>query len=204
MLFLLISTLEDRGASGETASRSELAELASGARERDPEALARLFDIFFEKLRRYAYYKTGDLDWAEDLASETLAKGMESIDRFSDRGGTIGAWFFGIARNLIARRREELGRAQLQDLDSVLTTDTGELTEDVVLSRMTHEELYAALSKLPEDQREVILLRFMEGYGAGDVGIIMGRRPGAVRALQFRALRALRQVLSSTGDGEDE
>jgi len=205
LLLSLISTVNNLGAGSESLSKRGLIEVAAKAKKRDPEAFAILFDTYFEKLRRYIYYKTGDLDAAEDLASETLVEGLESIDRFEDRGGTIGAWLFGIARNVVARKYEDLGKARAQELEEGMAGEEDSIPENVVLSQLNNEELYEALSMLPDEQREVILLRFMEGYSAKKVGRIMSKRPGAVRALQFRATRALGRVLRDTDGGvEDE
>lgn len=180
----------------------ELSELAARAGRREPEAFERLFDLFFEKLRRYAYYRTGDLEMAEDIAAETLTMGLENIDCFEDRGGSIGSWLFGIERNLLARCRESSSRASFKMLDDE-TADVVELeTENVILKTLDYEELYRALDLLPGEQKDVILLRFMEGYDARTVGRLIGKRAGAVRAMQFRAVERLRKILS--GGGPDE
>lgn len=180
-------------------SSQELIDVAEKAKLYEPEALTRLFDLYFEKLRRYMYYKTGSLDRAEDLAAEALTKGIESIGSFKDRGGTIGAWLFGIARNLLAREREAAGKAEMVELQDQYPVEEEEQPERLVLVKLSNEELYQALSRLPDEQREVVLLRFMEGYDARTVGEIMGRKPGAVRALQFRAVQALKQMFEPGG-----
>lgn len=203
MLILLISTVEDPFRKGTDLTTSqELIDLAARAKQYEPEALGRLFDLFFEKLRRYMYYKTGNIDRAEELAAETLTKGIENIGGFKDQGGTIGAWLFGIGRNLLAREREAAGKAELVELDEMLPDEREEPPEEYVLVQLTNEELYQALSRLPYEQREVVLLRFMEGYDVKTVGGIMGKRPGAVRALQFRAVQALKEMFEPGEEAE--
>ncbi len=181
------------------ASTRELIDLAERARRYEPDALSELFDMYFERLRRYLYYKTGDLDRAEDLASEALTTGLEKIAKFKDRGGTIGAWLFGIARNVLARDREYRGRAEAVGLEEELAAPDDAGPEPVVVARLTNEELYRALARLPEEQREVVLLRFMEGFDSKETGRVMGKRPGAVRALQFRAVKALQEIFERRG-----
>ena len=198
MLILLISTLsnnEDR--ERDDIQKRDLVDIASRARSRDPGAFAEIFDLFFEKLRRYAYYRTGDMQLAEDLASETLTSGLESIDRFRDKGGSIGAWLFGIERNLVARQKEVIGRAEFVQIGDDMPADEEGMTETLVIDRLTHEQLYTALSRLPEEQRDVVLLRFMEQYDVKTVARIVGKKPGAVRALQFRAISNLRALLET-------
>lgn len=198
MLFFLISTLNSEGdRERDDIQKIDLVDIASRARSRDPEAFGQIFDLFFEKLKRYAYYRTGDMQLAEDLASETLTSGLESIGSFKDRGGTLGAWLFGIERNLIARHGESSGRAEIIEISDQLPSNGEEAPETLALDRLTHEQLYEALSRLPEEQRDVILLRFMERYDVRTVARMIGKRPGAVRALQFRGIAGLRSILGS-------
>lgn len=201
MLILLISTMEaaSKKQGRHVISSQELVDVAARAKRYEPDALARLFDLYFEKLRRYMYYKTGNLDRAEDLAAEALTRGIESIEKFEDRGGTIGAWLFGIARNLLARERESDGRAEMVELEERFPAEEEEQPEKILLVELSHEELYEALSRLPDEQREVVLLRFMEGYDVKTVAQIIAKKPGAVRALQFRAVRALQKMYEPGG-----
>ncbi|MBN1288815.1 MAG: sigma-70 family RNA polymerase sigma factor [Actinobacteria bacterium] len=200
MALFAISNIEDssrgRGHERDGMTSFKLADIAARAKQHEPEAFSELFDLFFEKLRKYMYFKTGDLDMAEDLAAETLARGFENIDNFTDRGGTIGAWLFGIARNLVARERESRSKAELVELDKGAAVAGEELTDLEVLGKLDYEELYRAIATLPDEQQEVILLRFMERYEVKAVAGIMGKKPGAVRALQFRAFNSLREALA--------
>lgn len=180
-------------------SSQELIDVAAKAKHYEPEALARLFDLYFEKLRRYMYYKTGNLERAEDLAAEALTRGIENIDNFEDRGGTIGAWLFGIARNMLARELEAAGKADQVELDEQLPAEREVQPEEQVLVKLTSENLYEALGRLPDEQRDVVLLRFMEGYNVDTVAGIMNKRPGAVRAMQFRAVRTLKEMFERSG-----
>jgi len=183
-------------------SREELIDIAKKAKEYDPEGLARLFDIFFERLRRYFYYRTGDFQRAEDLAAETLTEAIENIQNFKDRGGTIGAWLFGIARNLLARWLEAEGKVEMVEIGPTISVADEEQPEQLTEKGITYEELYRALKKLPDAQREVLLLRVMEGFDAKTVGRLLGKRHGAVRALQFRAINSLKKILESGGVGK--
>ncbi len=180
-------------------SKKELIDIASRAKKYEPEALDRLFDFYFNRLRRYMYYRTGDLEKAEDLASETLTEAIEKIGNFKDRGGTIGAWLFGIARNMLARERAVEGKAEIVELDERFSTSEKDQPETIVLEKLSHEELYVALSRLPDEQREVILLRFIEGFDAKTVGKLIGKKAGAVRALQFRAIQSLKKIFEKGG-----
>lgn len=176
-------------------------EIASGAKRYDPAAFAALFDAFFEKIRRYAYFHTGDENLADDLASEVFSQALESIDGFTDRGGTIGPWLYGIAKNVVASHFRATAAKRTTPLEEAALVPAVDCPEDDALRNLSCEELYEALSTLSEDQRAILLLRFIEGYDVNTVAKIVGKRPGAVRTQQHRAIATLRARYQQ---GEDD
>lgn len=183
-------------------SKKKLIELASRAKQYDQDAFSELFDIYFEPLKRYIYYQTGELEVAEELASEVFTKALQCINDFSDRGGTIGAWLYGIARNLVARHRYDKSKAHTVALGKAELLAGKESPEKSAIDSATYESLYDAISDLPNEQKEVVVLRFIEGFDSKTVASLMGKKPGAVRALQHRAIVALRKTMSLTERSE--
>lgn len=179
--------------------RIDLEDLGARAKRHEPLAFAQIFDHFFERLRRYAYYQTGDIDRAEDIAADVIKTALEKIDSFDDRGGMLGAWLYGIARNLVARYFAEQGRSREVRFDDAGQLRSGDRTEESVLAGLSHQELYEAVSRLPSEQREVIILRYVEGYRSKEVALIMGKKPGAVRGVQHRAILSLKRTLGEAG-----
>jgi RNA polymerase sigma-70 factor (ECF subfamily) len=176
-------------------SVKELEEIARKAKKYEPGGFEALFDLFFERIRRYMYFHVGDLEVADDLSSEVFAQALKSIGNFEDRGGTIGRWLYGIARNVLAehlRNAERLPTVSLEGEPSPIPEGN---PEDETLRLMTYEDLYRAVRGLPPEQREIIILRFIEGYPVKESAAIMDRSPGAVRALQHRAVVSLRKAL---------
>jgi RNA polymerase sigma-70 factor (ECF subfamily) len=171
-------------------------DIASRARQYDPEAFAALFDIFFEKIRRFAYFHVGDAALADDLAAEVFRQAIESIGSFKDRGGTIGAWLYGIARNVVASHLRSAGKAPTVQLHEGMPTRDADAPEARVLESLSYQELYEALARLPGEQREILVLRFIEGYSVKTVSKILKKREGAVRAQQHRAIVSLRKYYS--------
>ncbi len=172
----------------------ELVETAVRAKDYDPEAFSRLFDLFFERMRRYMYYHTGSLDTADELASELFASALESIGSFQDRGGTIGHWLYGIARNLLYEHFRSEGKVVREPLDHAPAVGDWSDPESHALDNLDYEDVYRAVDQLPDEQRNVVILRFIEGYRVGEIASIMGKTPGAVRALQHRAMVSLRKI----------
>lgn len=178
----------------------DLVEIASRARGYDPEAFAALFDIFFEKIRRYVYFHTGDEDLADDLAAEVFSQAIESIGGFTDRGGTIGAWLFGIARNVVASHFRSAAAKPVVPLGDAAVVPSEDCPERQALETLSYEGLYRALEILPDDQKAILVLRFIEGYDVKTTAKILGKRSGAVRTAQHRAIAALRGYFEETGE----
>lgn len=169
-----------------------LVALVDLARSGDTEAFAQLYDHYLDSVYRYVYYRVGSHALAEDLTSETFLRALRAISGFRWQGRDIGAWFTTIARNLVAdhvkssRFRLEVSTADILDADRA---DGG--LEDEVLTRMDNARLLAAVRRLTPEQQECIVLRFLEGLNVAETAQVMGRREGAVKQLQLRAVRAL-------------
>jgi RNA polymerase sigma-70 factor (ECF subfamily) len=158
----------------------------------DQEAAAALFDHYHPRVFRYALAKVGNRAVAEDVAAESFAKVLAELGRFRWKGAGFEAWLFRIASNLVVDHVRASHRETTAE--TVQAEDAGSLTpEQAVLHGELSKELKEMLAELAPDQREVLLLRFAAGLGAGEVGEVMGRKPNAVRQLQFRALENLRR-----------
>jgi RNA polymerase sigma-70 factor (ECF subfamily) len=136
----------------------------------------------------------GDVQAAEDLASDVMLKMIESIQSYKFRGLPFGAWVFRIARNRLIdlhRRRKRRGEVDLSETLSTALANPQVLAERA----LERGQLQVALKHLTEEQRQVIVLKFIEGFDNRSVGKIMGRSEGAIKSLQHRALGALRRIL---------
>ena len=124
---------------------------------------------------------------------------MEALDRYEDRGLPFVAFLFRIARNAaIDRSRKTRPDMSIDEL--VNHPESGQNVEAEAARSIERDTLFKAMSRLKPDYREVLLLRFVEGYGAADVGRMTGRSEGAVRTLQHRALDRLRKELERSGE----
>jgi RNA polymerase sigma-70 factor (ECF subfamily) len=169
-------------------------ELVRRAQDYDEGAIRALYETYYPKIYNYSFMQLGDVHTAEDLASDVMLKMIESIHSFKFRGLPFGAWVFRIARNRLIdlhRRRKRRGEV---DLSETLTTA---LANPQALAERALErgQLQVALKHLTDEQRQVIVLKFIEGYDNRSVGKIMGRSEGAIKSLQHRALGALRRIL---------
>jgi RNA polymerase sigma-70 factor (ECF subfamily) len=168
-------------------------ELVDRAVRGDREAFAGLYDHFIDEVVRYFYAHVGSLHDAEDLASRTFLRAWRTIGGFRWRGRPFEAWLFTLAKNqLIDFYRAR--RAPTAELDES-QPDPAPTPESSALAADRAEATRRALGRLTEEQRQVLILRFYMDRDTREIAAIMGKQEGTVRALQMRALRALRRQI---------
>jgi RNA polymerase sigma-70 factor (ECF subfamily) len=170
--------------------------LVRQAQAGDAEAFGRLYDHYVTMIHRYVYHRVGDRATAEDVTSETFVRALRRIDSLSFQGRDVGAWLVTIARNIIrdhvksSRYRLEVTTADMRDADRA--TDG---PEDAVVAHLTNEQLLRCVQQLNAEQQECIVLRFLHGLSVAETAAIMGKKDGAIKALQHRAVRRLAALL---------
>lgn len=174
-------------------------QVLDGASALDEGALASLHASYYPRIYNYAFLQLGDMQAAEDLASEVMMKVLESVTKYRPTGAPFSAWVFRIARNRLIdlhRQRKRRGQPDLQQppIDTQIGPDA---LAEMALDR---GQLQIALKYLTESERQVIVLRFIEGFDNASVADILGRSEGAVKSLQHRALQSLRRILSEDGN----
>jgi RNA polymerase sigma-70 factor, ECF subfamily len=176
-----------------------LQELATRAVVGDPQATESLLGAVHTMVRRYCRARLarfpGAAQAAEDVAQEVCIAVLSALPRYRDEGKPFEAFVYRVAANKVAdvqraSYRSAVPQAELPDLPG---TDAG--PEDVVLRNAGADAARALLSGLPENQRELLLLRVAVGMTAEETGRALGMSAGAVRVAQHRAMQRLR-VLS--------
>jgi RNA polymerase sigma factor (sigma-70 family) len=137
----------------------------------------------------------------DDLASETFLGVFTGLAGFSGDEDALRSWVFTIAhRRLIDDWRRRSRRPQLADDAGDLTVHPGGDAEDDALVRVGTADVHRMCSELPDDQRSVLLLRVLADLTVEQVAQVMGRSVGAVKALQRRGLRTLRDRLDNSSE----
>jgi RNA polymerase sigma-70 factor, ECF subfamily len=173
------------------------ARLIQLAQQGDAGACAALYNRHYDAVYRYCYYRVNDVDLAQDLASEVFVRMVQSLDRFRVRGRPLLAWLYTIARNLVTDMHRQKARATHLPLGGAaqLSTDgNGDLARRVD-RRLQADCLASALRHLTEEQRQVIVLKFIEDLNNAEIGRLLDKSEGAIKSLQHRALTALRRAL---------
>jgi RNA polymerase sigma-70 factor (ECF subfamily) len=177
--------------------RSRLIALVELARGGDADAFGLLYDHYQPSVHRFLFYRTRSTALAEDLTSETFFRALRSMTSFRWQGKDFGAWLMTIARNL-ATDHFKAGRTRLE----LTTEDMGlhddaasDGPEDEVLAGLTNEILLAALKQLPDEQRDCLIMRFLQGMSIAETAAVLDRSDGAVKQLQLRGVRNLAKLM---------
>lgn len=169
----------------------EMQELANAAKQDNEQAKAQLIMQLHPKIYRYVYYRVNAREDVEDLTNDIFVRMLESLKQ---QQGHFLAWLYRIASNRITDYyRKKSVRSETTSMGDTIEFYPGENSR--VEQQFLQEELQKGIRQLTEDQQEVVLLRFVEGYQANEVAEILDKTPEAVRALQFRALKQLRKII---------
>jgi RNA polymerase sigma-70 factor (ECF subfamily) len=183
----------------EDADHAEVWQLVSRAQGGDGEAFGLLYDRYVDTVFRFIYYRVNDRALAEDFTSETFLRALRRIGTISYQGRDIGAWFITIARNIVLDHvKSARNRLEITTADTIETRDQSqrtESTENSVLRTLDAERLMRAVAELGDEQRECVMLRFINGMSVSETAAIMGKNDGAIKALQHRAVRKLADLI---------
>jgi RNA polymerase sigma-70 factor, ECF subfamily len=161
----------------------------------DPAAVGELYECYQPAIFSYVYYRLGNSAEAEDLTAEVFVRMVAKLDTFTDQGKPLLAWLYTIAHNLVANHHRHNGRLEMLPLDEALETSQDSRLDLAGELHLGRHEIKAALDELTEPQRQVVWLKFIEGYNNAEVAMVVGRDENAVKSLQHRALATMRRAI---------
>jgi len=159
-------------------------------------ALGELYDRYEAKIYSYIYRRTGDQVLSEDLTAQVFLKMLEAIRKSNAWHSSFSGWLYRIAHNLVVdhfRRRDRQKQIPIDDAPILVATEHNPVKTSEL--NLNAEYLRGAIQRLTDEQAEVISLRFLEGYSINEVAELMDKTEGAIKALQYRAVATLRQLL---------
>ena len=181
------------------SSRMPLADerqLVLKAQDGDAEAFGRIYDGYVERIYRFVFFRVDDQQTAEDLTSQVFLKAWSNLDRFEFTRTPYIAWLYTIAHNtVIDHYRTRKITTALEDVQ-LSQPDDAEAVENQIDLTVEMQTIKAAMQSLTEDQQQVLHLRFIEGMSNAEIAQQLGKREGAIRALQMRGLQALAKQLA--------
>lgn len=169
-----------------------LREVVGRAAVRDADAWEHLYRRGYPRLFSYARRRLGSDEAADDAVSEAMTRALEKIQGFTWQGAGFDAWLFGILRFVVLEQHRRAGRDLLRETDVEEATEPENDPSAVLVRTERRRELLAEFARLSDDDRELIELRVVAGLSAEAVAEVVGKRPGAVRMAQARALSRLR------------
>ncbi len=162
-----------------------------------------LYRKYLKKVYTYVYYRVGNVQDAEDITESVFLHALLHLNNYQDRGIPFSAWLLRIAHNLVANWYRNANRHRSVDLDTAGDLkDFSPTPEESAENREEMRRLREALSSLPEEKQQVLILRYAEGMKHREIGEVMGKSTGAVKVLAHRSLVTLHRRLSEK-EGEE-
>jgi len=172
-------------------------EILSLAAQGDRDAFGMLYERYVDRIFNYIYYRTGNVNDAEDLTARVFQRAMNHIINYTDRGVPFSAWLYRIAHNLVANwHRDRSRRQEIPLSDAPLVAKA----ENNLVHTEQQESLLRLIRSLPAERQTLLILKFVEHLSNAEIGQIMGRSEGAVKSLYHRTLLAMRDQIG----GKDE
>lgn len=177
----------------------DLAQVIAEAQAGQHSAMQALYECYAQPIYRFCYIRLGNVDTAQDAMHDVFVQVWRSIGAIEYRGDApFVAWMYTIANNTVInvfRKRKRVQQVPLEEADA-RGIGSGDPSRTVV----EQVALRQALAQLTPDQQQVITLKFYAGLSNAEIGNVLGRNEGAVKALQHRALGRLSRVLNGGAD----
>jgi RNA polymerase sigma-70 factor (ECF subfamily) len=166
--------------------------LRNGLRDLDPQAITQIHEAYFPLMYRYARYRIGDDNVAEDIVSEAFVRLLEAVHVGKGPRTSLRGWLMGTVSNLVNDYFRNVYRQPTDLLPDDIPAENGNPVARIE-QKNRRNQICQALTNLTLDQQHVLSLRFGSGCSLAETAEIMDKKPNAVKQLQFRALTALRQ-----------
>lgn len=163
--------------------------------QQDASAFGRIYDHYIDRIFRYVYRDVQDEAVAQDITATTFEKALQGIARFQWRDAPFSAWLYAIARNEIHKQRRR--QKWLVPLRWFTNKRSAFDVEHVISLSEQQRQLYVMLDRLSPRDRDVIVLRKLEGFSAEEVATILNCPKDDVYVRLSRAMKRLRQQLQT-------
>lgn len=167
--------------------------------------MKRDFERFYreniDRIYRYVFFRVGsNRELAEDLVSEIFLKAFNAFHSY-DPSVSRSAWIYRIAHNHLANYFRD--RKQEVDLDGIVLTAVGERGEETMLRQEAARTVATALQQLDKDDRRLVTMKYLEGYGYEDMAAIVGKSAGTLKVATHRAVKRLKESIIKFQEGRN-
>ena len=196
--------LEDALAPEPVLADEDEAALVERARK-DPAAFGQLYERYVDRIYSYIYYRVGNVQDAEDLTARTFYRALDKLNTYEDRGLPFSAWLFRIAHNLVANWHRDRSKRRFLPIEKLWWQSEDRVTpQEQVEQEEEQRDLWAAINRLPEERRNLLLYKVNTTLSNLEIGEMMNKSESAIKSLYFRTLAALRRDLEEHGWDTDE
>jgi RNA polymerase sigma-70 factor (ECF subfamily) len=169
-------------------------DLIRDAAKGDNEAFGKLYEKYVQKIYNYIYYRTGNVNEAEDLTARVFHRSLRHIQNYDNRGVPFSAWLYRIAHNLVANWYRDRSRKKEVILEDHIPSQFHfDFPENALEINQENEKLLFVIRKLPSDRQQLIILKFVDGLSNLEIGVIMRKSEGAIKSLYHRTLDSIRK-----------
>jgi len=175
--------------------------LIKEAQKGESDCFGRLYDHYIPQIYRFVLMKINHHQEAEDLVHDVFLSAWQNIDSYSHQGFPFSSWLYQIARNkVIDYYRLKKSTIQLDNIDESFVK-IASAVEHNLDANLDIGRIYGTLNQLTPDQKDVIIMRFIEDLSHQEISAAMGRSEGAIRLLQHRAINTLKDLLNNNERG---
>lgn len=204
-------TVHPRQPADEEAAARESFELVERFRNGDQTAaFTEIYRRFHRQVYVFVLHRVGTRELAEDLTQDVFVRALRRVHTVQWQGKSLAAYLITIARNLcMDYYKSGFYRLETLTVDGeLLGADSDRVSqepqpEEAALGYLAGRDMLSALLELTEDQQDVLIMRFLRGLSVSETAAAMGKNEGAVKAVQYRASRALFKAMAAAGQLED-
>lgn len=180
----------------------EIAELVERARKGDTSAFGQIYDYYADRIYRHILYRTGNMEDARDLMQEVFIKAWKGLPRYNPTRTPFAGWLFTIAHNRVIDHYRTRKDCDYIEDESIIISMAG-TPEKLAEQNFTQLEVRKAILKLPPEQQQVILMKFIEGFEYSEISSAVQKSETNIRVIVHRALKKMQQILAATGYRND-
>jgi len=163
------------------------------AKNRDPEAFGSLYDQHLPAIYRFILLKIGDKSTSEDIAHQVFLNAWQNIENYQSQGFPFSSWLYRIAHNaIIDYYRTDKKHADLESAEELATNDN---LEEKIDQGLELNIVKAALKELPDEQQNIIIMKFVEELSNKEIAAALGKNEGAIKTAQHRSLKNIKKII---------
>lgn len=176
------------------ADSKKIQNLVKQAKAGKGEAFGKVYDLLVSRVFRFALWRVGNRQDAEDITEEVFLKAWQALGSYEEKGPPFEAWLFKICRNKVIDHYRT--KKQLVSIDSLASlADSRKSPEEIAQVNLEMSKVFRNLVKIKNSYQEIIILKFIEEKENEEISTILGKPKDHVRVLQSRALRALKKAI---------